>query len=386
MVTLLLGSISLALSVCYGQPQSQDVPLIAPTTRFPAGASPSSVAIADVNSDGKPDIIVANQHSHDVTILLGDGKGAFMESRASPFSAGNNPNDVAVGDFNEDQNLDLAFANHDTDYLTVLMGDGRGDFSPAPDSPFKVQSQPHPHGVAAADFNGDEHLDLVVESFQVDKVEVLFGDGRGGFKTSGPMYAVGDHPYQKVRAADVNGDGNPDVVTTNTNSNDVTILLCDGRGGFTEGSESPIPVARSPFAVAIGDVDGDAHVDLAVAHYSGSLNDRSADGLTILLSNGKGVFEVASGAPLSAGHAPVSVAVGDVNGDGVGDVAVANYGSNDVSIFLGGRDKFIRPLGSPFPVGRRPEGIAVGDLNGDGMADVVTANSMDDDITVLLSG
>ena len=123
-----------------------------------------------------------------------------------------------------------------------------------------------------------------------------------------------------------------------------------------------------------------------------SLNDRSADGLSILLGDGTGNFEAVSGSfdksnrrLFAVGHAPVSVAIGDLNGDSIGDVAVANFGSNDVSVILGGQNGFVAAPGSPFAVGRRPEGIAVGDLNGDGKGDVVTANSGDDDVTVLLS-
>src|SRR5260370_15034097 len=124
-------------------------------TVFPVGKEPGSVAVADLNHDGKLDIVVANTASESISVLLGDGKGKFQPAPGSPFPAGHLPNDIAIGDFNHDGNLDLLIPNHHTPYLTILLGDGKGGFQPAPDSPFATQSYPHPHGAVAADFNGD---------------------------------------------------------------------------------------------------------------------------------------------------------------------------------------------------------------------------------------
>ncbi len=199
---------------------------------FAVGNAPGSVAIADVNGDGKLDIVTANEQSGDASVLLGDGTGEFSPAPGSPFPAGHDPNDLAVGDFNRDGRLDLAFANHETQNLTVLLGDGRGRFAPAPHSPVIVAVKRHPHGLAAADFNGDGNLDLVTDSWGEDRLELLFGDGRGGFATPGTYIAVGKHPSQRVRSADLNGDGRADIITTNLESHDVTVLLGDGKAGF----------------------------------------------------------------------------------------------------------------------------------------------------------
>jgi len=366
------------VSFCF----SQEAVTIA---RLPAGTAPASVAIAEVNRDGKNDIIVASSGSNDVTVLLGDGTGRFTQSKGSPFPAGNSPNDIAVGDFNGDERVDLAFSNHETDYITVLIGDGKGRFLPAPGSPVPVQSQPHPHGIAAADFNGDAKLDLVVESTRDDKVEILFGNGGGGFETPGPLFVVGRRPYPKVRTSDLNRDGKADIITTDGRGNTVTVLIGDGKGGFSAANGSPFAVARSPFGVALGDINADTNPDLIVIHYSGNITNAQHDGLTILTGDGRGAFTVAAGSPFAVGRAPVSVAVGDINGDGILDAATANMGSNDVSVILGGRHTFTAAAGSPFQVGAHPSGVAVGDLNGDGKADIVVANSQDNDVTVLFS-
>jgi len=350
----------------------------------PVGRGPGSVAVLDVNRDRKRDLVVANEDGGDVSVLLGDGRGGFSPAPGSPFPAGPHPNDVAVGDFDGDGSPDLAFPNHDTSFITVLLGDGRGRFAPAPRSPVTVDSRPHPHGLAAADFNGDARLDLVVESWQIDRVEVLFGDGKGGFASPGPQFPTGRMPYQRVRAGDLNGDGRADIVTTNTSGSSLTVLLGDGRGGFAAAPGSPFAVKPSAFAVAVGDVNGDGRPDLAVGHYSGQLTNRGRDGVTVLLGDGRGGFAPGPGSPFVAGHAPISLAIGDVDGDGRADLAVANYGGGDVTVFRGdGKGGFA--AAGVFAVGRTPAGIAVADLDGDGRADVATADSGSDQVTVLLS-
>ena len=370
---------------CDLQPRHSSASVVGAGLRVAVGTAPASLALADFNRDGKLDLAVANSGSNNVTILLGDGRGTFTQAAGSPFPAGNNPNDIAVGDVNDDGKPDLAFANHDTHYVTVLLGDGRGAFAPAPKSPFTVNSQPHPHGIAFGDFNGDHNLDFVIDDWGNNRVTVVFGDGKGNFASPGVPFPVGQMPYQRVRAADVNKDGFADVITTNFESGDVTVLLVNGQGGFLQPSGSPFKANVRPFGVAIGDVNDDGKPDLAVVNFSGQGTDPSDDAITILIGNGDGTFKQAPGSPLKSGRFPVGVAVGDFNGDGLGDVASANSGSNNVTLLLGGKNGLRPALGSPFAVGHHPECVALGDLNGDGKADVVVANLEDNDISILLT-
>src|SRR4051794_14392266 len=246
-------------------------------SRFATGSAPGSVEVADLNGDGKPDLVVANEQSGSVTVLLGDGRGGFTAAPGSPFAAGQQPNDVAIGDFNRDGKPDLAFANHGQQHLTVLLGDGRGRFTSAPGSPFAVAVRPHTHGVAAGDLNGDGNPDLLTDSWGDDQLAVLLGDGKGGFKP-GPFLTVGKHPYQRVRIADVDRDGRDDVIATNLEGDDVTILLGDGKGGFKPSAGSPFPCGDSPFFAAVGDLDGDGKPDLAVVNAPSSTTDRRGGG------------------------------------------------------------------------------------------------------------
>ena len=353
-------------------------------TRIRVGTAPSAVELADFNRDGKLDAAVANSESDDVTILLGDGAGGFKAAAGSPFPAGNEPNDLAVGDVNNDGNLDLAFANHDTSYLTVLVGDGKGGFKPAPGSPFTVQSKPHPHGIAIADFNGDGWADLATDDWQNNRVTVIFNDKKGGFVSPGVSFPVGKMPYQKLRAADLNKDGKADIVTTNFEGGNVTILLSDGKGGFREPPGSPFDSNKQPFAIAIGDLNGDGNPDLAIGHYSGQITDPSGDRMTILLGIGDGTFRQAW-TQLVPGKAPTRVAIGDVNGDKIADAVFENYGNNSVTVLLGSHNNFSIASGWTTAVGRLPSGVAIGDLNGDGKGDIVTANYDDNDISIILT-
>jgi hypothetical protein len=352
--------------------------------RFAVGTAPGSVALADFNGDGKLDIVTANEQGGDASVLLGDGNGGFSPAPGSPFPAGHSPNDIAVGDFNRDGRLDLAFANHETQHLTVLLGDGRGGFAPAPHSPFPVAVRPHPHGIATGDFNGDGNLDLVTDSWAEDRLELLFGDGKGSFTTPGAYVAVGKHPYQRVRVADLNDDGKADIVSPNLEGDNVTVLLGDGKGAFRQPPGSPFPCGDSPFNVAIGDVNGDGIPDLAIINSPSSTADRSGqDGLTLLIGDGRGGFRPAPGSPFVTARRPNMVALGDVNGDGVADVVVSNPDSDTITIFLMSRNGSVAAR-STLAVPGHPKGLAIRDLNGDGKADIVVANSATNTVTVIL--
>lgn len=354
-------------------------------TQIVVGANPQCLALADFNEDGKLDIAVGNADSENVTILLGDGKGNFSHAPGSPFSAGRGPNDLALGDINADGHRDLAIANHEATYVTILLGNGRGQFTPAPSSPIPVKSRPHPHGIALADFNGDGKLDFVIDDWGNNQVTVAFGKGAGDFASPGVSFAVGQMPYQRVRAADVNKDGFADVITTNMESADVSILLADGKGGFTPAPGSPVRANPSPFGLAIGDVNGDGNADLAIINYSGRPTDGSKDAITILIGSGNGRFAPASGSPFNSGRSPGSIAVGDVDGDGSDDVAVANMGSNNITLLFGGKHGLRVANNSPMAVGKDPEYVALGDLNGDRKADLVVAESETNSIRIILS-
>jgi len=354
--------------------------------RIKVGASPGSIEAADLNNDKIIDLAITSESDSSVTVLLGNGKGDFSKANGSPFPAGPLPNDIVIKDFNQDGNADLAFANHENKFLTALLGNGKGNFAAAPGSPFRVEGIPHTHGIATGDFNRDGRADIVTDSWGNDQVEVLFGDSHSLFKTPGSFFKVkGKRPYQRLRVGDINKDGTDDIVTTNTESNNVTVLLADGKGGFTEGPGSPFASGDAPFGIAINDLDADDNTDLAVINSPSSMAEgKGKNGLTVLLGDGKGKFITMPGSPFAAGKIPNSIASGDINGDGVNDIVVSDNDSNRIYLYL--MNKKGNPLSQSFIVtGNHPKGIAIADFNADGKKDIAVCNQLDNDISIIIS-
>ncbi len=345
-----------------------------------AGKGASSVEVADFNKDGKPDIAIANIEDSSLTIYLNQGNRKFVEAEGSPFFAGHFPNDINISDINKDGNLDIALANHERKFFTVLTGNGKGQFSSAPNSPLAVQVKPHTHGVITADFNNDGNLDIATDSWWVDSIVVLNGDGKGNF-INPVYYATGKHPYQRLRTADFNKDGNADIVTTNLDENSVTILLGDGKGKF---ERRFFDAGIIPFGLAIGDLNNDGNLDLAVINsptISGGKPGK--DGLTILLGDGKGNFSMLKGSPFETGLGPTRVAIGDINNDGINDVAVSNFNSNFLSVYY--MDKNGIQSSAQLPIGKGSDGIAIFDIDGDGEKDIIATSSNDNNVIVFFS-
>jgi hypothetical protein len=190
-----------------------------PAVNYGAGSNPWSVAVGDFNGDGKPDLAVANQASSTVSVLLGRGDGTFRS--AVNYPTGSTPYSVAVGDFNGDGKADLVVANAYDNTVGVLLGKGDGTFQAA----VNYGAGAFPASVAVADFNGDGKLDLLVADLggNPDYVSVLVGYGNGTFQTA-VNYRVGVSNLLAV-AADLNGDGKPDVAVASTGSGKVSILL-----------------------------------------------------------------------------------------------------------------------------------------------------------------
>jgi sugar lactone lactonase YvrE len=193
--------------------------------------------------------------------------------------------------------------------------------------------------------------------------------------------AAGNYPTA-IAVADFNGDGIPDMAVANDHDGTVTILLGNGNGTFEQAASSPITVGSSPSSIAVGDFNGDGVADLAVAQMGGSV--------TILLGNGNGTFTEASGSPIAFSDAPDCVVVGDFNGDGKADLAViganeAESTSSSLAILLGnGNGTFTPVSGGPITINDDSISMALADFNGDGNPDLAVAGSSFGGVTVLL--
>ena len=298
---------------------------IFPGRTFAVGQCPSSMAVGDFNKDNYQDLVITNECDNTVTVLLNDENGGFQPAQGSPFPVGNGPSSVAVGDFDGDGHLDLAIANRDSNNVTVLLGVKGGGFQPAQGSPFPVGNSPS--SVAVGDFNGDKIPDLAITNELDNTVTVLLGNPSGGFRaaTASP-FPLGNDPFFVV-VADFNGDGNLDLATANLSGNNVTVLLGNGTGGFTPAPASPAVQGTKPVSMVVDDFNGDYIPDLAIADFN-------SNNVTVLLGDGKGGFKPGPGSPYAVGTNPVSVAEGDFNTDGVPDLAIVDSKDDDVTVLL----------------------------------------------------
>lgn len=297
---------------------------------LPGGFHPQSLAAADFNGDGHVDIAVCG---HDGQLAIVSGSRAVAEDAG----CGAHPFGMIAADLNGDGRPDLLVANHDTDYVTFVRNDGGGRFT---SQQVPVHSKPHPHTVAAADLNGDGHIDLITDSWAENRLTLLFSDGHGGWNSPGVGLDTGRGAYVNVVAADLDGDGNADLIMPNARPDEphdsVTILFGDGHGHFQPAAQSPIVAGPAPFMVAVADVNGDGRPDILVANYSGHITDIANDGLTWLRNDGHRVF---AKMPMRiAGRGVWRVAAGDLNGDGIADAAFINAADDTVTVAYGSKN------------------------------------------------
>ncbi|MGW6817412.1 FG-GAP repeat domain-containing protein [Streptomyces sp. NPDC055005] len=395
---LVLGSAAALVAGLCLAPAAQAAP--DPTVSFaganavplPAGSGKGTApALGDLNGDGKADLVTPVRGSNTLVAALGDGKGGFGPGVSFGLDTGTYPTAVALADLNGDGRLDAVVAaattrrptQHGTESMgsiVELLGDGKGGFAPATSyfAPTLVNSSTDamfPVDITVADMNGDQKLDVLTANANGDNVSLWTNDGTGALGTASNHYVGGGLPSSysagQVRpfgleAGDVNGDGKLDVVTVNTGTSDISVLLGDGKGRLGPATR----FADSVFlgrGIALGDVSGDGKPDVAIAH-----TDRT---LTVFLGDGAGAF----GAPVTypvGGNALEGVVITDVNTDGKPDLVTNNGPDNQPTVLLGDGAGTFRNAGPVYETKSGGAGAyAVGDLNADGRPDLAAAST-----------
>ncbi|HSZ18304.1 MAG TPA: FG-GAP-like repeat-containing protein [Candidatus Acidoferrum sp.] len=395
-----LNSTSTALSQALGQALLAGVTL--PRTDYSTGlnSGPSALALAVFNNTGgHEDIAVANQANSTVSILPGNGDGTFSgvpSSCAAPSSfcipipgvtvgtvtTAATPSAIAVGDFNNDGNMDIAVTDLANSRVLILLGNGDGSFQ----APVAYATGSNPVALVAQDFDGDGQPDLAVVN-QGDKtapstVSILLGNKTGG-KQDGTFAAKVDYPVgvdpTAITTADFNGDGSVDLAVANHatgSGGDGTVSVLLGKGDGTFGAQSTFSTGNGPAGIATADFNGDGHADLAVANQSDST-------VSILLNKGDGTSTFFAHTDFTTGSGPAGIIAANFTGTNT-DLAVADETAPNVDVLIGNGDgTFTSPIS--LPTGNSPVAVAGADLNGDGTIDLVTANNGSSSVTVTLN-
>jgi hypothetical protein len=284
----------------------------------------------------------------------------FVSLNATGFGTPLVPQGVIAADFNKDGKVDLAmgFASDIADKLSILIGNGDGTFTQGFTYPADVIEP------IAADINGDGNLDLIFTSVNTQEFQslgVMLGNGDGTFQP--PTLYKASVCCQLV-LGDFNHDGELDVATPYSTM--YCIFLGNGNGTFASPSCSGLPQPAA--AVAVGDFNSDGKLDLI---FPGIANGTST--VMVYLGNGDGTFT--PGQSIDVSGSVSFVATGDLSGDGILDLAVSDTSGNDVLVFLGNGDGTFRSPSS-FATAISPRDIAISDMNGDGIPDLIVTAGM----------
>lgn len=343
--------------------------LFAPRADLPVGPQPKAVAIADIDGDGRNDIIVVRSTPNGaVTLLLGRSDGNFGRLEATS-RAGDTPFSMAVADLDKDGALDVAVGNFFGAEVAALYGKDLQTTRvalPADGS--------HPFAVNAADLDGNGSPDLIAGVQVGDALNVFMNQGGRNFAAAVRINL--DATPGGIAAGDFDGDGAArlDVAVALPESSVVRVLHGQGGGMLATAGATELTAGMNPIAVVAAQLDADGALDLAAAN--------AGDGtVSVLLRSGNGFAQATS---FPVGQQPSALAVGDLDGDGFLDIVTSNRGSETITVLRGLSSGRFSPAGD-LAVGKQPEGIAVGDVNGDGLADIAVANLNSDNVSLFLS-
>ena len=312
---------------------------------------PLAVVVGDFNNDNQLDLVTANSGTNNIGLFLSNGDGTFRNHETISTRYGSHPYCVVVGHFNNDIMLDIAVANHGTNNIGVFLGYGNGTFVSQITYSIGTSS---PYFIGIGDFNNDARLDLVVANKGINNIIQLFGDGNGIFGST-KMYSTGSTSSISIGIGDFNNDSRVDITVLNNDTNTIDVLLNNDKGFAPK---TTYPTGSGPYVVAVDDFNSDTHLDIVVANeYDKTVG--------IFLGYDNGSF--ANQMTYATGSYPNSVAVDDFNNDTNLDIVVANYNDSNISVLLGyGNGSFANQ--TTYSTGSSPDSVAVHDFNSDNLS------------------
>ena len=349
-------------------------PVFVHASDIAVGPGSGQIVLADINHDGHVDLITRHLRQHEISVFLGDGKGQFGSAPAGRIALPYSPGLIAVADMNGDRHPDLAVTSSERNDIDVFAGNGTGAFSRVAGSPFRASPAEDffTRSVYLIDVNEDSQADLLTTNGRDSSFAVLFGKP-GSWFAPGPVVRPPSNPLlgrYAFAVGDVNGDRHVDVVIA-ARTNDlpqpgrIEMFLGDGTGAFHANPLSAT-IPPNPHWLTLADINRDGRPDLVMSH-------AGSPAITVLLNSGGGRFAPAPGSPFSAGAEAFEVQVADINSDGKPDLLAAT--GSAIGVWAGdGGGRFTPALGSPFRAGPGAYHFAVRDINEDGKPDLVAAS------------
>lgn len=338
---------------------------------YELGRNNRFAASGDLNGDGAIDIAVTSRNSSTVAVFAGDGRGRLLEPPLQLATAPQ-PESLAIADLGVDGLLDIVVAGGgDEQHLALHEGRGDGTFLPAAILPVARGQGRLPVSLAIGDRDRDGRPDVIVASLGTPYASLVAG--LPGGRLRGPILISVDGEPIRLAAGDLDGDGDLDLVAVLRNVGGLLVLLGDGKGGFA--LPEMIEASVVPTDVLVADLTSDGIADVAATDLLA--------GVTLWPGRGDGTFDPPG--TRAAGALPEAIAAGDVDGDGATDLAVANRGSNDVSIFLAARDG-VSDAPLTVPVGTGPVDLVAGDWSRDGISDLAVVCRQSAEVWTILGG
>lgn len=343
-----------------------------------ANSGPCSITIGDLDKDHSLDIVVANQISNSIGIILGISNGTFSSQKIYFTSKNSNLTSIVVNDINNDTILDILVThyNYFDSSIGIFYGYGDGNFTLP--KIYSAGSTTWSAAIAVGDFDNDNRIDLAITHLQQNSISIMLQRKFDSFDSS-TMFTTGSYSRPKsIATADFNNDDQLDIVVVNSGTNNIGILLGDRSGDFSNQSIYSTGSDSLPSSVATGDFNNDHCLDIVVVN-------SATNCLGILLGYGNGTFDNISTFSTGIDSDPSCITVSDLNKDNHTDLIVSNWGLNNVLVFLGNSNgTFVEFQSYSLNYNARPQSLAIGDMNNDGLLDIVVVNDGPNHIEILL--